>query len=109
MDELYSRFYPTTRGQNGDRRGKQNYFCCDCGKQSVQFYSTKRYRASIKEQCLIMYVNGNGFRAIEMITGVNHNTIINWVKQAGLSLPDIPDREEIPEGAWLDELKKIVK
>jgi len=56
-----------------------------------------------------MYVNGNSFRAIERITGVNHNTIINWVKQAGLSLPDIPDREEIPEGAWLDELKFFVK
>jgi transposase-like protein len=44
---------------------------------------------------LIMYVNGNGFRASERITGVNHNTIINWVKQAGLSLPYLPDREEI--------------
>jgi transposase-like protein len=42
-----------------------------------------------------MYVNRNGFRAIERITGVNYNTIINWVKQAGLSLPYLPDREEI--------------
>jgi transposase-like protein len=55
-----------------------------------------------------MYVNGNGCRAIERITGVNHNTIINWVKQAGLSLPDIPDNKEIPEGAWLDELQTCV-
>jgi insertion element IS1 protein InsB len=61
------------------------------------------------EAVFLKNFNGNGFRAIERITGVNHNTIINWVKQAGLSLPDIPDREEIPEGAWLDELKKIVK
>jgi insertion element IS1 protein InsB len=35
------------------------------------------------------------FSGIERITGVNHNTIINWVKQAGLSLPYLPDREEI--------------
>ena len=96
------------RGKNGHRRGKQNYFCRDCGKQYVEFYSTKGYRASIKEQCLTMYVNGNGCRAIERITGVNHNTIINWVKQAGLSLPDIPDNKEIPEGAWLDELQSFV-
>jgi insertion element IS1 protein InsB len=55
-----------------------------------------------------MYVNGNGCRGIERITGVNHNTIINWVKQAGLSLPDIPDNKEIPEGAWLDELQAFL-
>jgi len=48
---------------------------------------------------LTMYVNGQGFRAIERITGVNHNTVINWVKQVGFSLPDAPDYEEIPEVA----------
>jgi transposase-like protein len=44
-----------------------------------------------------MYVNGQGFRAIERITGVNHNTVINWVKQVGFSLHDAPDYEEIYE------------
>ncbi len=39
------------------------------------------------------------FRAIERITGVSHNTVINWVKQVGFSLPDAPDYEEIPEVA----------
>ena len=46
-----------------------------------------------------MYVNGLGFRAIERITGVNHNTVINWVKQVGFSLPDAADYEEISEVA----------
>jgi hypothetical protein len=55
-----------------------------------------------------MYVNGLGFRAIERITGVNHNTVINWVKQVGFSLPDAPDYEEIPEVAQLDELQTFV-
>ncbi len=40
-----------------------------------------------------MYVNGLEFRAIERITGVNHNTVINWVKQVGFSLPDARDYE----------------
>ena len=35
-----------------------------------------------------MYVNGIGFRAIERLTGVNHNTVINWVKEVALKLPD---------------------
>ena len=46
-----------------------------------------------------MQVHNRGFRVIERITGVNHNTVINWVKQVGFSLPDAPDYEEIPEVA----------
>ena len=49
-----------------------------------------------------------GFRAIERCTGVNHNTVINWVKQAGNSLPDAPPAEVIPELAQLDELQTFV-
>jgi transposase-like protein len=33
-----------------------------------------------------MYLNGMGNRWIERVTGINHNTIINWVKKAGLNL-----------------------
>lgn len=42
------------------------------------------------------------------VTGINHNTIINWVKQAGLNLPDAPKSDEIPEIAELDELQTFV-
>lgn len=43
-----------------------------------------------------MYVNGIGFRAIGRLTGVNHNTVINWVRKAALKLPDAPEHSEIP-------------
>jgi hypothetical protein len=55
-----------------------------------------------------MYVNGNGFRAIERQTGVNHNTVIQWVKQAADSLPDVPQNLEIPEVTQVDELETFV-
>lgn len=55
-----------------------------------------------------MYVNGQGFRAIERVTGVNHNTVINWVIQAGLSLPDVTECEEKTSVAQLDELQTFV-
>jgi hypothetical protein len=42
-----------------------------------------------------MYVNGLGFRAIERVTGVNHNTVINWVKQLGNTLTDVPEYQSI--------------
>ncbi len=94
--------------KNGHRRGKQNYICRDCGRQFVESYSPKGYSDEIKKRCLSMYVNGNGFRAIERLTGVNHNTVINWVKKAAIPLPDAPDYSEIPEIAQIDELQTFL-
>ena len=55
-----------------------------------------------------MYVNGMGFRGIERVTGIHHTTVINWVRQAGESLPDAYDPDETPEVGELDELQTFV-
>ena len=94
--------------KNGRRRGKQCYICRACGRQFLEIYDTLGYRNSIKEHCLTLYVNGMGFRAIERATGVNHNTVINWVKQVGSALPNAPESSEIPEVAQVDELETFV-
>ena len=47
-----------------------------------------------------------GFRGIERVTGVNHNTVINWVKQTSQMLPD--EDYEIPETTQVDELQTFV-
>ena len=94
--------------KNGHRRSKQNHICRDCGRQFVESYSCQGYADEIKQQCLKMYVNGMGFRAIERITGVNHNTVINWVKKAASPLPDAPAYSEIPEITQIDELQTFV-
>lgn len=39
-----------------------------------------------------------------LVTDINHTTIINWVKEAGESLPEDPQEDEIPEIAEIDEL-----
>ncbi len=67
--------------KNGHRRGKQNYQCQSCGRQFIEYYSEVGNSQHIKEYCLTLYLNGNGFRSIERITQVNQNTIIPWVKQ----------------------------
>jgi transposase-like protein len=69
--------------RNGHRRGKQNYQCKQCGRQFIESYSTTGYSQEVKEKCLEMYVNGMGFRGIERVTNVNHNTVIRWVRAAG--------------------------
>jgi IS1 family transposase len=55
-----------------------------------------------------MYVNGNGFRAIERIKKVNHNPVIRWVKETLKQLPDSPEDYKIPQVAQLDELQTFV-
>ena len=63
--------------------------CFQCGRQFIESYSTKGYLREVKENCLKMYINGSGFRAIERITGVNHNTVIRWVKKTAPPVGDL--------------------
>ena len=55
-----------------------------------------------------MYVNGMGFWAIQRVTGVDHTTVIYWVKQTASLLADAPDEQEIPQVTQLDELQTFV-
>ena len=94
--------------KNGHRRGKQNYQCKKCGRQFIEEYTKTGYSSSVKENCLKMYVNGLGFRAIERVTGVNHNTVIRWVRKSAIALPDTPEVDEIPEITEIDELQTYI-
>ena len=82
--------------------------CKVCGRQFIESYSPRGYAKEVKEECLTMYVNGNGFRAIERITKVNHNTVIRWVKQVSNQLPDINSNFQTPEVGQLDELETFI-
>lgn len=94
--------------KNGKNRGKQNYICVDCGRQFIEVYAPPQgYSDAVKANCLKMYVNGIG-RGIERVTGVHHTTVINWVKQVGLDLPDAAQPDSIPEVGELDELETFV-
>ena len=95
--------------KNGHKKGKQNYICVDCGRQFIDSYQPhKGFSSDVKRECLKMYVNGLGFRAIERIKGVHHTTIINWIKQVRELLPDAYEPETIPEVGKLDELETFI-
>lgn len=64
----------------------------------------KKSSANVRE----MYVNGSGFRAIERVKKVHHTTVINWVKEVGNTLPDTPEKDEIPEITQVDELETFI-
>ncbi len=80
--------------KNGKRKGKQNHICVTCGRDFIDAYDPHRgYLDEVKRECLRMYVNGSGFRAIERVKGVHHTTVITWVEQVGNLLPDAYDPE----------------
>ena len=94
--------------KNGLKTGKQNQISSDGGRQFIDVYSERGYPQEVKKRCLHLYLEGNGFRRIERLTGVSHNTVINWVKKAGNSLSTEPDYYEIPEIVQRDELQTYV-
>jgi len=95
--------------KNGKRKGKQNHICVACGRQFIDAYDPHRgYSDEFRRECIKMYVNGSGFRAIERVKGVHHTTVITWVKQVGLLLPDAYEAETTPEVGELDELETFV-
>jgi transposase-like protein len=91
--------------KNGQRNGKQSYLCCNCRRQFRE-NPELGYSAEVKALCVKMSLNGMGFRAIERVTGINHNSVINWVRQAAAAIAD--DNYQIPETAQLDELETFV-
>jgi AcrR family transcriptional regulator/transposase-like protein len=68
--------------KNGRHQEKQRYICRDCGRQFVDHYTVRGYPPETKQHCLDLHRQGLSFREIERSTGVNHNTVINWVKNS---------------------------
>ena len=99
----------THNRENGKRKGKQNHICVACGRQFINAYEPHRGCSDqVRAECLKLYVNGSGFRAIERVKGVHHTTVITWVKQVGQRLPDAYDPQTTPEVGELDELETFV-
>ncbi len=68
--------------RNGHRQGKQVFCCKDCRRQFLASYAAYQYAPEVRQGCIQMHQAGKGFREIERLTGVNHNTVIRWVNQA---------------------------
>jgi transposase-like protein len=70
--------------KNGRQQGKQRYICRGCGRQFLDPYTKRGYPLEIRHKCLDLHAQGIGFREIERRTGVDCNTVINWVKSLEL-------------------------
>lgn len=61
------------------------------GRQFLESYRPWSYSNDVKQLCMKMYLNGMGLRAIERVTQIHHTTLIHWIRQAGINLPDVPE------------------
>ena len=56
-----------------------------------------------------MHASGMSFRAVEQATGISHNAVINWFKQANLALSEASESEESPENESEETVSKTLK
>jgi transposase-like protein len=63
--------------KNGiNRQGKQNYICVHCSRQFIDNYQSEHgYSHELRNECLTMYVNGMGLRAIARVKKIHHTTV----------------------------------
>ena len=92
------------------KEGNRNIFVLIAKeRQFLDSYQTpKGYSEEIKRECLTMYVNGMGLRAIGRVKGIHHVAIMNWGWAVGELLPNAYDPETIPQVGELDELETFV-
>ena len=92
--------------KNGRRQGKQSYLCRSCNRQFRENPQPQSYSREVKDLCVKMSLNGMGFRAIERVTGISHNSVLNWVRQAADTITE--ENYELPETAQIDELQTFI-
>lgn len=91
----------------GLARGKQRYKCKACGYHYTQAQS-RHYNQETRQKAIALYLEGLGFRAIGRLLGVSNVTVLKWVRQAALQLPE-PEKPTFVDIIELDELWHFVK
>ena len=75
--------------------GSQRWKCKVCNRR----YTPKpkqMYSNEMRQQAVKMYADGAGFRQVARHLGVDHVTIMNWVKAHADQLPNAPLPEDDP-------------
>ncbi len=70
-----------------NRTGSQRLQCQTCRRQYTPAPNPLGYDEKTKEAALKLYLEGNGFRRIGRLLGVNHQAVANWVTAAHARLP----------------------
>jgi len=89
-----------------NKSGSQKYKCKLCDRRYTP-QPSQMYSDEMRLQAVKLYADGMNYRRIGRQLGVDHKTVINWVKAYTDQLPDAPQPEQV-DWAELDELFTFV-
>jgi transposase-like protein len=88
--------------------GSQRYVCKICQRVATLEPERNGYAPEVRAQALRLYLEGNGFRRIGRLLGVNHQTVANWVSLAAATVPPTPPQPPDAAVIELDELYTFI-
>lgn len=90
-----------------NRSGSQRWKCQPCGRRYTPEPTEHGYPDALRQQAVRLYVDGMNYRRIGRQLGVDHKTVMNWVKAHTDQLPAPPVPNDV-NNAELDELFTFV-
>ena len=89
--------------------GSQRYQCRVCQRRYTPEPKENGYPTVLRQQAVKLYADGVSFRRIARHLGVDHVTVMHWVKAHADQLPDAPLPAEKPlHVVEMDELYTFV-
>lgn len=71
--------------------GSQRYRCKLCGSRYTPYPKEHGYDEEVRQQALMLHLEGMSLRLIGRLLAVNHQTVANWVQGYAHFLPaDLP-------------------
>jgi transposase-like protein len=75
--------------------GSQRWKCQNCGRRYTPEPKAHGYPDSLRQQAIRLYVDGTNYRRIGRILGVDHVTVMHWVRAHADQLPDAPQPKRV--------------
>ena len=91
-----------------NRSGTQRILGRSCGKTYTVEAKSRGYAEEVREKAVRMYVEGNNFRRIGRLLGVNHQSVVNWVNAYQAKIQDSVQTPFTSETIEIDELWSFV-
>ena len=85
--------------------GKQRYHCQACKRFYVLNPKPRGLGPALRRSAVRMYLDGCGFRRIARQIGVNHQTVVNWIRAEERAQPQHSEVIEMDELYALHEKK----
>ncbi len=82
--------------------------CRGCGRTYTIEPKPRGYAEEVREKAVRMYVEGNNFRRIGRLLGVNYQSVVNWVNAYQTKIQNAVDLPKETKTIEIDELWSFV-